>query len=432
VPVVPTPGRVVAESRVDALNITQWTLSNGVRVFVKPTDFNADQILMTAWSPGGASLAEDRDVFRMSMTPMVIAQGGVGTFSAIDLRKVLTGRVASVQPTIGDQSEGVSGSASPRDLETLLQLTWLRMTAPRADSSAFAALLQQYETVLRNKDANPEAVFSDTVQLTLAGGHPRVRPLSVAMVKELDLGSMLATYRDRFGDAGDFTFVFVGNVDVVKLKPLVEQWLGALPTTGRKEVGRDVGPALFRGTIEKTVRKGVAPQSQSVILLAGAAPWSREANHALASVGELLEMRLLDRLRESLGGTYSVNVSTAFSRSPRQEWQVVIGFGSAPDKADAMFRAVQQELDSLRRVPPSAVEVERVREQQRREQEVARKQNGYWLSAIRGRVEYGDPLTGIGDEVGRIQGLTAEGLAAAAKQFLSETNRARFVLLPEK
>jgi len=427
----PVPGRIVSEKKVDSIGLSEWTLSNGVKVYVKPTDFNADQILMSAWSPGGVSLLPDSDVFRAALTPTALQNGGVGNFSMIDLNKKLTGKVASVTPFIADLNEGLSGRASPKDLETLMQLTWLRMTSPRADTTVMKALMQQFDAALRNKDANPQAVFSDTVQVTLAGGHPRVRPLTVDMLKELDLAKMEAIYRDRFGDASDFSFLFVGNVDLAVLKPLVEQWLAALPATGRKETFRDVGPKRFSGTIDKAVRKGLAPQSQTAILIAGSDGWSREQSYLLSSVGEVLEMRLLDRLRESLGGTYSVNVSTGFSRRPRQDWQIVIGYGSAPEKVDTMFAAVRQELDSLRRVPPTAAEVERVREQQRRELEVARKQNNWWMSVLQARLDNGDDVLTVYAEDALIAGLTAEKLAAAARKYLDETNRARFVLLPE-
>lgn len=428
---VPTAGRVVSEKTLAAQDITDWTLSNGVRVLVRPTDFNADQILVSAFSPGGASLVSDADVFKTSLAPSIIAAGGVGNFSAIDLRKKLTGKVANAQPSIADLSEGMSGSASPKDLETLMQLLYLRFTAPRADSTVFAAQMQQFEQFLKNKDANPMAVFSDTIQQTLANGHPRARPLSAALLKELDLTDMLRIYKDRFADAGDFTFVFVGNVDLATLKPLVEQWLGSLPTAGRTETPRDAGPKQFAGVIDKTVRKGIAPQSQSVVLLAGAAPWTRDEAYLLDAMGELLQMRLLDRLRETLGGTYSVSVSSAFSRRLRQEWQVAIQYGSAPEKADSMFNAVRDEIAKLRTSPPTAAEVERVKEQQRREFEVELKQNGYWLSSMRSRVENGDPLETLGDYITLINGLSAEKLAATAKKFLGEENRARFVLLPE-
>ncbi len=428
----PAAGKIVAEKRYDSITLTEWTLSNGVKVYVKPTDFTADQVLMTAWSPGGVSLLPDGDVFRAALTTTAIERGGVGDFSLIDLNKKLTGKVASVSPFISDLSEGLSGRASPKDLETMMQLIWLRMTAPRSDTTAMQALTQQFDAVLKNKDANPAAVFSDTVQMTLANGSPRVRALSVDMLKELDLTRMAAIYRDRFSDASDFSFLFVGNVDLAVLKPMVEQWLGALPAAGRKETFRDVGPKLFSGTIDKIVRKGLAPQSQTALVLAGAESWTREQAYLLSAVGEVLEMRLLDRLREALGGTYSVTVNTNFSRRPRQEWQLVIGYGSAPAKADTMYNAVLQELDSLRRVPPTAAEVERVREQQRREVELARKQNGWWIGTLQGRLDNGDDVTTVFADDALIAGLSAEKISVAAKRFLNAANRARFLLLPEK
>jgi zinc protease len=427
----PTPGRVVAEREYPAIGLTEWTLSNGVRVFVKPTDFDADQVLMSSWSPGGLSVLPDSDVFRGTMAALVVANGGVGNFSAVDLRKKLTGKVANASPGISELSQGMSGQASPADLETLLQLVWMRMTAPRSDSTVFQALIQQFDAQLRNKDANPSAVFIDTVQMTLGNGSARVRPLAVERLKELDPDRLLSIYRDRFSNASQTSFLFVGNVTTTSLKPLVEQWLAALPVTDRKETWRDVSPKQLTGQNEKTVRKGVAPQSRSLLMLGGAGTWSRDEAFLLSSVGELLEMRLLDRLREALGATYSVSVNTLFAREPRAEWQLLIDYSSAPEKADTLFAAVRQELDSLRRVPPSAAEVDRVREQQRRGLEVARRQNGWWLQGLRDRLEHADDPAGILGSDALIASLTPQKLSAAAAIYLSEANRARFVLLPE-
>jgi zinc protease len=292
-------------------------------------------------------------------------------------------------------------------------------------------MMSQFEALLKNLGANPQQVFNDTVQVTLANGHPRVKPLSAEMLKELDLQKMMAFYRDRFGDAGDFTFLFVGNVNVDTLKPLVEQWVASLPTKGRKETFRDVGPRHFTGQIDKTVKKGMAPQANTLVILAGDTPWTRAEAHAIESLGDLLEMRLNERLRENLGGTYSVGVNAGMSRRPKEEWNVMVQFGSAPDKAEMMYKAVLAEFDSLRRVPPTASEIDRVREQQRRAQESAKTQNGWWMSALQSRLEYGDPFATINERDALIASLSAEKLHAAAKKFLDETNRARFVLLPE-
>lgn len=431
VPTAPKAGKVASERVIADIGLTEWVLTNGVRVFVKPTDYKADEILMRAWSPGGISQLPDTDVLRAQQATDAMGRGGIGNYSLVDLRKKLTGKAASVSAFIGELDEGLSGAASPKDLETMMQLIWLRLEAPRADTTAFQAMLQQYTAALANKDANPQAVFSDTVQVALAQGNARVRPLNVARLQELNLARMEQIYRDRLSDATDLTFLFVGTVDLNTLKPLVEQWIGALPVSGRKETGKDVGPKMLTGTVDKTVKKGIAPQSNTLVLMMGEATWSREQAYLASSLGELLEMRLLDRLREAMGGTYGVSVSASLARAPRQEWQVAIQFGSAPDRAEALYKAVLQEMDSLKRVPPSAAEVERVREQQRRELEVARKQNGYWMSALSTKIQFGDDPSTVLQAEQLIASLTPAQLMTAAKAYLNTTNIARFVLQPE-
>lgn len=427
----PAPGKIVSERTIPGVGLTEWTLSNNVKVYVKPTDYKADEILMRAWSPGGISQLPDADVLRAQQAVDAMGRGGLGSFSLVDLRKKLTGKAANVSSFISELQEGLNGSASPKDLETMMQLVWLRLQAPRADTTAFQSMIQQYTAALANKDANPQSVFGDTIQVTLAQGSPRIKPLNVERLQELNLKRMEEIYRDRLGDATDLTFLFVGTVDLPTLKPLVEQWIGALPASGRKEAGKDVGPKLLAGNVDKTVRKGIAPQSSSLLLLVGNATWSREQSYIATSLGELLEMRLLDRLREAMGGTYGVSVSSSISRAPRQEWQTAVQFGSAPDRAEALYKAVLQEMDSLKRVPASAAEVERVREQQRRELEVARKQNNYWMSALANKLEYGEDPNSVTAADALISALTPAQLMDAAKKYLDTTNLARFVLQPE-
>ena len=431
VPTAPAPGKVVSERVIADVGLTEWVLSNNVRVYVKPTDYKADEILMRAWSPGGISQLPDDDVLRAQQAVDAMGRGGLGNYSLVDLRKKMTGKAANVSPFISELSEGLNGSASPKDLETLMQLVWLRLEAPRPDTTAFQAMIQQYTAALSNKDVNPQSVFGDTIQVTLAQGSPRIKPLDVGRLKELNLTRMEEIYRDRLSDATDLTFLFVGTVDLAKLKPLVEQWIGALPASGRKEVGKDVGPKMLTGSVDKTVKKGIAPQSSSLVLMFGNANWSREQSYIATSLGELLEMRLLDRLREAMGGTYGVSVSSSISRAPRQEWQTAIQFGSAPDRAEALYKAVLQEMDSLKRVPPSAAEVERVREQQRRELEVARKQNNYWMSALATKIEFGDDPSTVLQAEQLMAALTPAQLMEAAKKYLDIANIARFVLQPE-
>jgi len=292
----PAPGRIVAEDSVPGVGITTWTLSNGIRVHVKPTDFAADQVLLTAWGGGGASLAPDSLVVTAALAPAALERGGAGPFPLVDLTKKLTGKVASASTSIGELSQGFSGRAAPRDLEVMFQLAWLRLTQPRPDSAAFRTLQQQLDAVVRNQGANPAAVYSDTVQVTLAQHHPRARPLSAAAVQALSLEEMVRFHRARFADFTGFQAVIAGNVAPATLRPLVTQWLGALPASGRAETFRDAGVRIAPGQLERVVRKGVAPQSQTTVVLSGRAPWSAREGYLLGSLAQLLQER--ERLQQ--------------------------------------------------------------------------------------------------------------------------------------
>jgi len=230
---LPEPGSIVAESRHESVDVTEWKLSNGVRVLLKPTDFKADQVLFSAYSPGGTSLAADDLYLSANWASSIVGASGAGQFSAVDIQKQLAGKAVSVSPFIGELSEGYSGSASPRDLETMLQLVRMYAVSPRRDETAYRSLMTRVGTVIENRGTNPEAVWSDTLSVTLAQGHARRRPPSREQLDRVDLDEALAFYRDRFADFGDFTFYFVGAFDVEELRPLVERYLGSLPSADR-------------------------------------------------------------------------------------------------------------------------------------------------------------------------------------------------------
>ena len=235
----PTPSLVVSEEHVEEIGVTIWELANGVRVLLKPTDFQADQILFRATSPGGHSLVEDEQYVAAATATAVVGQGGVGEFSLVDLQKALAGKAVRVTPTMSATAEGMSGGASPQDLETMFQLIYLYFTAPREDEMAFRAFMQRVRANVENRGADPGSVFQDTVAVTLAQHHVRARPFTLAILEEMSLEASLAVYDDRFADAGDFTFVFAGNFEADSIRPLVETYLGGLPSTGRVETWRE-------------------------------------------------------------------------------------------------------------------------------------------------------------------------------------------------
>src|SRR5215471_9906573 len=307
---LPAPAPVVKTTAREALGVTEWQLGNGAKVVLKPTTFKQDEILFRAFSPGGTSQASDADFVPASTAAQVVAAGGLGPFSSADLGRVLTGKIASANPTIGELEEGLQGSASPKDLETLFQLIYMRFTQPRADRSIFATQVAQIRTLLANQANTPGFAYQAALAEIMGQNHPRRRLPTAAMLDEWNLDKSMAFYKDRFADASDFTFVFVGNIDPAVMKPLVERYLGSLPSIGRKESWRDVGPPLPKGVITKQVVKGIEPKSQATLIYVGGLDpgfrFTQDDRVTLRAMGEILQTRLLETIREDLGGTYSI------------------------------------------------------------------------------------------------------------------------------
>lgn len=427
----PRPGSVTHQEIVEELGLTVWELANGARVILKATDFKDDEVLFDSWSPGGTSLASDADHVSAVTAPAVVGRGGLGEFSLVDLEKVLAGQAVSVSPYISSLYEGLSGSASPRDVEALFQLIYLHFTAPRKDADAFLALRQQITASLENRAADPVAAFRDTIQVTLAQHHPRQRPPTVELYDEMDLDKSLAFYRDRFADASDFTFVFVGNLDPDSLRPLVETYVGGLPAIHRVERWRDVGIRSPAGVIRKTVERGVEPQSQTVIVFTGEWQYTRQEAYALRALGEVMEIRLRERLREALGGTYGVSVSGSGTRRPNEEFSVRVSFGSDPERVEELVGVVFQQIDSLKISGPTEVEIGKVQEMQRRARETALKQNGFWTEALLEHDRFGTDFREILAYEELVEGLTAQTVRNAARRHLRTDNYVLVTLYPE-
>jgi zinc protease len=335
---IPTPVSITAERQIPELAVTEWVLENGSRVVLKPTTFLNDEILFTAHSPGGHSLATDADYLAAWTAAEVVAEAGLGTFDQSDLTKKLAGQLVQVYPWIEELQEGLSGFAAPEDAETLFQLIYLYFTAPRQDELAFLSLQSRWRTLLENADAVPEQTFSDTLQAILTQGHLRGRPLDLDLLQQMDLEKSLAFYRNRFGDAGDFTFFFVGNFDLEEMRPLVETYLGPLPADGRQETWQDVEIQAPRGVIKKTVHQGIKSRSSTAVVFSGELDWSLPNRFELDALTALLNIRLFDALRQDLGATYAVFTEGFALRFPQPSYEVSIFFDSAPENAERLGR----------------------------------------------------------------------------------------------
>ena len=388
-------------------------------------------MLFTAFSPCGSSLADLADFIPAISSITVIAAGGVGSFNAIDLRKKLTGKVASANPSISSLEESISGSASPKDIETMFQLIFLRFTAPRKDETIFASLKAQARAFLANRGASPEAVFSDTLNAIMTQRHPRALSLKLTNLEKLDLDKSFEFYKDRFSDAGDFTFVFIGNIDITVFRPLVEQYLGALPSTGRIETWRDEGIEPPEGVIRRIVRKGIEPKSQTRIIFTGDMEYTRENNYAMRSMTDLLEMRLREKLREDLGGTYGVGISYSLTQRPQEEYSIVISFGSDPERVDELVKVIFDDIADLKSSGGMEDNLQKVAEAQRRSRETNMKSNGYWRSQLAAWYRSNEDPRNILNYEELINGLDSSIIREIANRSLTIDNYIQLSLYPE-
>ena len=324
----------------------------------------------------------------------------------------------------------MQGGASPRDLETLFQLAWLHFTEPRFDEAPVQAILGQFRAILANRGADPGAHFADTLQVTLTQGHPRTRPISLEVLEEIDPERAYAIYRERFGHADGFTFLLVGNLDLAQVEPLVRRYLGNLPVQGRVDEPRDPGIRPPEGVVERTVARGIEPRSQTQIVFHGPWTWEPDRNFALASLVEVLRLRLREVLREDLGGTYGVQVLQTTRRVPDERFTLQVAFGTDPERLEELVEAVFAELASLRDEGPTADEMVRVREIQRRERETALQQNGFWAGQIEALIKAERPFTEIFSLEDRIGAVSAETIRTTAAEAFTEGRYVRVSLVP--
>ena len=425
------PAAVTAERRDSVAGTLEWTLANGVRVVLKPTDFKADELLFQAVSPGGISLAPDSLLPSAQLAAQVIGLSGLGSFNAVDLQKRLAGKAVSLSPYIGSFEQGLSGRASPKDAEALFQLAYLHFTAPRLDTAAVAGFMGNIRAALANRSASPASAFSDTLSVTLAQHHRWARPVTTALIDEVRPEASYSFYRARFADASGFTFYLVGTFNPDSIRPLVQTYLGNLPARGATERFRDPGITRPTGVVERTVRKGIEPKSQTTLVFIGPGDAAREERFAMEAMANVLELRLREELREELGGTYSVGVSGSISRVPKQEYTVRISFGSSPERADSLVRAVFAQIDTLRSTGPRATDLAKFKETAVRTRETSLRQNGWWLGQIVASRTEGDAMAdrlALDPQLARI---TPEVIRAAARRYLDPKRYVRVTLLPE-
>ena len=428
---LPTPGKVVSETKLPETGILEWRLSNGAKVLLKPSDFKRDEVLFAAQSPGGISLLPDTVVTQGELASMALSVGGLGTFNQTSLTKRLAGKRASVSAYISDTEQGLQGNASAKDIETLFQLAWLNISQPRADSSAFAALRHQARSALANQRNDPGTIFRDTVHDGDVAAPPARRACSC---RSCSTRSTCAARSPSTATASPtpahFTFFLVGSFDADSVRPLVERYLASLPAAQRSEKARDVGIRPPSGVVHRTVRAGIEPKAQNLIVFSGPCEYSIENRTVMSALRELMDIRLREVLREDKGGTYGAGVGANCSHIPYSNYRVSVQFGSAPERTEELTKEVFSVIESIKQGAVSDSNMTKIRELTIRGHETALKQNNRWLGAMMDADEDGRDQRDFLRTTDRMRNVTKEQIRDAARLYLRTDRYAQFTLLP--
>ena len=427
----PTPGKIVSEKTIQELGTTELTLSNGVRVILKPTDFKNDEINFSAFSPGGSSLYPDNDYQSAANAATIVKGGGLGDFNSLQLPKFLTGKKAFVSPYISERSEGISGYATPKDLETALQLTYLYFTQPRKDAEIFKGFIAQQKGSLANRGEDPNSVFSDSVAAVLGNYNVRRTGPSIQKVEQINLERAFEIYKERFADASDFTFTFVGNFDPKEIKPLLEQYIGSLPSTNRKENARDLGINTPAGILKKSVYKGREPKANVRLVFSGDYDYSQENNNQLEALASVLNIKLIERLREDEGGVYGVGARASYSKFPKHRYSFNIAFGCGPENVEKLVASVMDEINKIKQTGAQPIDVEKFLAEERRTTETQLKENGFWLSYLSEQFQNNEDPKQVLTYLESLKKVSPASLKTTANKYLGGKNLIRMVLLPE-
>lgn len=428
---IPVPGKVTGRRTIDTLGVTELTLSNGAKVVLKPTKFKNEEIVFSAISPGGSSLYSDEDFLSANNASSIAYIGGVGKFDMMSLQKELSGKQVNVSPSIGMYTEGLRGNTTPKNLETAFQLIYGYFTEPRKDSSMFLVMQQQLISTLANKGKDPGSVFNDSVSYITGGYHPRRKPLTVERIKEINLDKAYNFYKERYGNAGDFIFTFVGNFNIDSLVPLVEKYIASLPSNGTHENWRDVGIRYPQGVIDKVIKKGRESKANVRISFSGMTEYSDLESTQLDQLTKILSIRLREVLREDQGGVYGVGVYGTINREPINSYNVTISFASSPENAEKLTKLAMDEINNMKARGAAQSNIDKVVAEDVRGMQTAVKENNYWLYNLEQKYFHNeDPVTILDDPL-IVRKLTVERTKELANKYFDDQNMIKLILMPE-
>jgi zinc protease len=429
----PAAGSIVAESTDQALGLTYLTLSNGVKVILKPTDFSNDQVLLGASRFGGLTQFGEQDILNSRYASAVVATMGLNDMSPVDVRKVLAGKSASVSLGYSQYSDNIGGSAGAADVETMLQMLYLKFTGVRRDEDLYTSFLGKQVEGARNVMAQPEAVFEDTLLATMYNNSPWIaRPPRPEDFSKLSLDRSIAIYKERFASAKGLTFVMTGSFDIAKVKPLIATYLASLPTSDLTIAVKDVGLRPVTGVIRKEVFSGSEAKSFVSINFTGGAVYSVEESMRFQALLDVMNLRITDVLREKLALIYGGGMRGSLDRAPYEHYAIRVSVPTGPANVDKVIAATFAEIAQMKEQGPAAADLEKVKQNWIQVHRKSMRENGYWQGRLLSSVLYGtDPALILSYEQ-RIATLTAQDVKDAAARYFNMNNYVQVVLYPEK
>lgn len=431
---LPPAGKITAAVDNDLLGTTEFSLENGITVTLKHTDFKNDQVLMSAVREGGQSNFGLKDKYNAAYMIPSITSMGVGKFSPVDLNKFLSGKTVNVSPTFGDISSGMRGSSSVKDLETMFQLIHLYLTEPRKDTALFTSFVQKNKSQLAFLSSNPQVVFIDSLIKTVYH-HSPLAPIAVpkaAYFDEINLDRMLQMYKDIFGNANGMHFTFVGSLDKETIKPLLEKYLANLPSKVEKFALTDNKLRPVEGRKDITVHLGKDPKALILRIYSKEVPFSQSLELKADAISEILNIRIIEELREKIKGIYGGGTQASLEKYPYQNFSLQLQLPCGPEKVDTLLKATHELVQDLIEHGPSQENLDKVKKKWIEDYHTHIKQNGSWLSNLQDFYFPGNDPHNFLQYEKRVNALTTEDIQEAAKLLLTTPNVVTGVLLPAK
>ena len=423
--------QVKKESKNEALGTTTWTLKNGLKVVVKPTTFKADEVEVYMSAHFGQSSLSDEQYWTSSFLPIMVNYMGVSKFSSTDLRKQLSGKNASVNVAVDDYEVGVAGQGSPKDIETIMQLIYLRFTAPRFSKDDFDVLMNQYRPYIENAQKNPDYISRVQRQKTLFGNHFRRQQLTPEILDMIKFEQIEPIYKSLYSNAANFTTYIVGNVDLATLKPLVEKYLGSLPVSKKLTKRADDGVRAVKGVVVNDFKtKMQQPKVGLTRIYTGPIDYTMKNRVAMTVLSQVLRARYTISIREEKGGTYSVGVGGRVMSDYEPWYQLIVLFDTNEQMADELSEIVIKEIKDIATDGPKADDVEKVRKYLLKEYENQIQSNDNWVDWLD---EYNyRGMNFVAEYKKAVEELTYDDLKALAAKVLADNNMAYIVMRPEK